>query len=73
MVNPENLVQAVMQIIDPRIEHVGVSKLRQLNLRELRRLKGPILIESPGSNPPLAVIIPFSTYMQVQKVMFGVE
>ena len=54
--------------IDPDVKYVGPSKLRELNTDALRALTGAIVVQ--GANlEPLAVILPYETYLKMQKAI----
>jgi len=50
--------------IDPTIEHVGVSKVRQLNASNLSKLKKMMVIQD--NNTPLAVLLNYEQYLAMQ-------
>jgi PHD/YefM family antitoxin component YafN of YafNO toxin-antitoxin module len=50
--------------IDPKVEHVGVSSLRQLDGRKLRRLDKTFVIKD--HNTPLAVLLSYEQYLVIQ-------
>jgi hypothetical protein len=52
--------------VNPDIKHVGVSTMRQMDSQFLRDLKHPIVI---GIDKPLAVLIPYQVFMEIQKEM----
>ena len=52
--------------IDPDVKYVGSSKLRGLTSRLLRDLTGAIVVQS-ASAEPLVVIVPYQTYLNMQK------
>lgn len=45
---------------------MGASKLRGLTSRRLRELTGAVVVQS-ASAEPLAVILPYSTYLVMQE------
>lgn len=51
-------------IIDPRIEHVGASKLRTYNTNNLGKLKKTIVIQD--NDTPLAVLLSYEQYLIIQ-------
>lgn len=51
--------------IDPSVKYRGVSELRKLNAKELRSLEGLIVIQDNGK--PLAVIVPFGVFLEIQE------
>lgn len=51
--------------IDPRVKYVGASHLRKLNSSQLRQLDGVIVVRD--NSEPLAVIVPYQTYLKLQQ------
>lgn len=54
--------------IDPDVKYIGSSKLRDLTATELRALTGAIVVTG-AQNTPLAVILPYETYMALQNTV----
>ena len=52
--------------IDPKIQHVGVSKLRNLNATNLSAIDRTLVIQDPNDNP-LAVLLKYEQYLAMQK------
>jgi hypothetical protein len=52
--------------IDPRVKAVGVSKLRVMNARFLRNINDNAYLIQDGETP-LAVIVSYEMYQQIQK------
>ena len=50
--------------IDPNVEHVGVSNLRQLDSKKLRKLDKTFVIQD--HNTPLAVLLSYEQYLIIQ-------
>ena len=50
--------------IDPTVEHVGVSKLRQLNATNLGKLKNMLVVQD--NDTALAVVIRYEQYLKMQ-------
>src|SRR5258706_4242902 len=50
--------------VDPTVEHVGVSKVRQLNASNLSKLKKMMVIQD--NNTPLAVLLNYEQYLSMQ-------
>jgi hypothetical protein len=50
--------------IDPNVQHVGVSKLRQLNATNLRNLDKALVIQD--DDKPLAVVLSYEQFLQMQ-------
>jgi hypothetical protein len=59
--------------VDPSLEYIGTSKLRLLNRKSVRALRRPIVIQDQKSNTPLAVIIKYDRYIQMQRILLGEE
>lgn len=61
-----------MPHLDGRLEYVGVSKLRALTDTALSALKNPLVIMPHylrQRHEPLAVIIPYQTFLEIQSVL----
>lgn len=52
--------------LDPQVKYIGASRLRQLTAKSLAELKGAIVVQATDASP-LAVIVPFATWQQVQR------
>jgi len=52
--------------VDPRIRAIGVSKLRKMNSKELRKLDDKLYILQDGEDR-LAVLLSFEYYMKFQE------
>ena len=50
--------------IDPTVEHVGVSKLRQLSAANLGKLKNMLVVQD--NETALAVVIRYEQYLKMQ-------
>ena len=50
--------------IDPTIEHVGVSKLRQMSAANLGKLKNMLVVRE--NDTALAVVIRYEQYLKMQ-------
>ena len=60
-----------MPFIDPNVEHVGVSRLRQLDAKELRKIdKKALVIREHDS--PLAVLLSYEQYLIIQNQLRAV-
>lgn len=53
--------------IDPRIEHVGLTRVRAMNGAALRSQKNILVIQD--GNEPLAVMVPYAEYMRIQGIL----
>lgn len=51
--------------IDPRVAYRGVSELRKLNAERLRDLDGLLILQE--NDEPLAVVVPFDLYLEIQE------
>jgi hypothetical protein len=67
------LAQAVVEMMKPRVERMGVSKMRSLTSSAINRMKGPIFVEAPHKRTPIAVVVKYEDYLKVQNVLFEVE
>ena len=65
------LAQAVMKMANPRVERIGVSKIRLLTGHALKNMKGPIFIEVPHRTTPIAVVVKYDDYLRVQQALEG--
>ena len=52
-------------LIDERIKHCGVSKLRKLNTESLRVLKDCLIVLQDGDEP-IAVLLSYDLFMEIQ-------
>ena len=50
--------------IDPKVQYVGVSKLRQLNATNLHRLDKTLVIQD--DDKPLAVVLSYEQFLEMQ-------
>ena len=50
--------------IDPKVKHVGVSKLRQLNATKLRQTEDTFVIQD--NDQPIAVLLTYDRFMEMQ-------
>jgi translation initiation factor IF-3 len=53
--------------LDPSVQHVGVSKLRALNVTQLRDLDKTLVIQD--NDKPLAVLLRYEHFMAMQERM----
>ncbi len=61
--NSTGALEAVVYI-DPNVEHVGVSKLRKLNSKELRLIKKVMVLQD--NDEPLAVLVKYEQFLIMQ-------
>lgn len=55
-----------MPMIDPSIRHVGVSKLRELNVAKLRESEETLVIQD--NDQPLAVLVTYQKFLEMQQM-----
>jgi len=53
--------------IDPNIQHVGISRLRALNVTQLRALDKTLVIQD--NDKPLAVLLKYEHFLAMQEKM----
>ncbi len=53
--------------LDPSVQHVGISKLRALNIEQLRDLDKTLVIQD--NDKPLAVLLKYEHFMAMQERM----
>jgi hypothetical protein len=51
--------------IDPTVEHVGVSKLRQLNVTNLSNFEKMLVVQD--NDKPLVVVVNYREYLEAQE------
>jgi translation initiation factor IF-3 len=51
--------------LDPSVQHVGISKLRALNVTQLRDMDKTLVIQD--NDKPLAVLLKYEHFMEIQK------
>ncbi|MHB1958424.1 MAG: hypothetical protein ACYCO5_05275 [Acidobacteriaceae bacterium] len=51
--------------LDPSVQHVGVTKLRSLNVAQLRDMEKTLVIQD--NDKPLAVLLKYEHFMEIQK------
>lgn len=56
-----------LPFIDVRVEHIGVSRLRLLNVTGLKKLHATLVIRDGAT--PLAVIVPYARYIELQTML----
>jgi PHD/YefM family antitoxin component YafN of YafNO toxin-antitoxin module len=57
-------------VIDPTIKHVGVSKLRELNVATLKETEDTFVIQD--NNTPLAVLLSYEKFLIMQERLMSV-
>lgn len=55
--------------IDPKVEHVGVSRLRSLNATNLRTTKTLVIQDN---DTPLAVLLTYDQFLEMQKQLLSI-
>ncbi len=63
--------QVSIPYLDPNVQHVGVSKLRALNIEQLRDLDKTLVIQD--NDKPLAVLLRYEHFMAMQEQIRGKE
>lgn len=53
--------------LDPSVQHVGISKLRALNVAQLRALNKTLVIQD--NDEPLAVLLKYDQFLAMQERM----
>lgn len=53
--------------LDPNVQHVGISKLRALNVAQLRALNKTLVIQD--NDEPLAVLLKYDHFLAMQEKM----
>lgn len=54
-----------MPYIDSRVDHVGITKLRELNAKGLRDMNKLLVLQD--NNQPLAVLVKYEQYLVMQQ------
>ena len=53
--------------VDPTVQHVGISRLRALNVTQLRALDKTLVIQD--NDEPLAVLLKYEHFLAMQERM----
>ncbi len=53
--------------LDPSVAHIGISKLRALNVTQLRDLDKTLVIQD--NDKPLAVLLKYEHFMAIQALL----
>ena len=56
--------QVSIPYLDPSVQHVGVTRLRSLNVTQLRELDKTLVIQD--NDKPLAVLLRYEHFMAMQ-------
>ncbi len=59
--------QVAIPYLDPNVQHVGISKLRALNVTQLRALDKTLVIQD--NDKPLAVLLKYEHFIAMQERM----
>ncbi|HUL33818.1 MAG TPA: hypothetical protein VL128_08040 [Candidatus Eisenbacteria bacterium] len=59
--------QVSIPYLDPTVQHVGISKLRALNVNQLRALDKTWVIQD--NDKPLAVLLKYEHFIAMQEKM----
>jgi translation initiation factor IF-3 len=57
--------QVAIPYLDPNVQHVGISKLRALNVTQLRALDKTLVIQD--NDKPLAVLLKYEHFIAMQE------
>ncbi len=63
--------QVSIPYLDPSVQHVGVTKLRSMNIEQLRDLDKTLVIQD--NDKPLAVLLRYEQFMAMQERLRGAE
>lgn len=59
--------QVSIPYLDPNVQHVGISRLRALNVTQLRELDKTLVIQD--NDKPLAVLLKYEHFIAMQERM----
>jgi hypothetical protein len=57
--------QVSIPYVDPNVEHVGITRLRSLNVTQLRELTKTLVIQD--NDKPLAVLLKYEHFLAMQE------
>jgi hypothetical protein len=57
--------QVSIPYVDPTVQHVGISRLRALNVSQLRALDKTLVIQD--NDKPLAVLLKYEHFLAMQE------
>lgn len=63
--------QFSLPYVDPTVQHVGVTRLRTLNVTQLRELDKTLVIQD--NDKPIAVLLRYEHFMAMQEKIQGTE
>jgi hypothetical protein len=61
--------QVPIPYLDPSVQHVGVTRLRAMNIEQLRDLDKTLVIQD--NDKPLAVLLRYEQFMAMQERLKG--
>ena len=67
----KSVSQVSIPYLDPNVQHVGISKLRALNVTQLRDLDKTLVIQD--NDNPLAVLLKYEHFMAMQEQIRSAE
>jgi hypothetical protein len=59
--------QVSIPYVDPTVQHVGISRLRALNVSQLRALDKTLVIQD--NDEPLAVLLKYEHFLAMQELI----
>jgi hypothetical protein len=59
--------QVAIPYLDPNVQHVGISRLRALNVTQLRELDKTLVIQD--NDKPLAVLLKYEHFLAMQELV----
>lgn len=63
--------QVEIPYLDPTVQHVGISRLRALNVTQLRELDKTLVIQD--NDKPLAVLLKYEHFLAMQEKILRAE
>ena len=63
--------QVSIPYLDPTVQHVGISRLRALNVTQLRELDKTLVIQD--NDKPLAVLLKYEHFLAMQEKILKSE
>lgn len=63
--------QVSIPYLDPTVQHVGISRLRALNVTQLRELDKTLVIQD--NDKPLAVLVKYEHFLAMQEKILKCE
>ena len=65
MAKTNQVSQVSIPYLDPNVQHVGISRLRALNVTQLRELDKTLVIQD--NDKPLAVLLKYEDFLAMQE------